>query len=234
MRLIAFDLDDTLYKEIDFLHSGYREIARQLTAKYSLPYERMYGMMLHPENNAFDDLNDYLKTSGCNVTEDVAWMVETYRSHRPDIALDHDTECVLAALAADSNNRLALITDGRLTTQTSKIEALGLLRYITPENISISEAVGKKKTSRLPFARMMSLNPDCTGLFYIGDNPVKDFYWGNLLGWTTVQLNDDGRNIQRQNIVIPRQYHAHISIDAITSLPEIIRQAPLPPHRAEL
>lgn len=234
MRLIAFDLDDTLYKEIDFLHSGYREIARRLSAKYALPYDRMYGMMLHPENNAFDDLNDYLKTSGRNVTEDVTWMIETYRTHRPDITLDHDTERVLAALAADSNNRLALITDGRVVTQTTKIEALGLLRFISPENISISEAIGKKKTSRVPFSRIMALNPDCTGLFYIGDNPVKDFYWGNLLGWTTVQINDDGRNIQRQNVVIPRQYHAQTSINTITSLPEIIRQTPPPPHRAKL
>ena len=32
MRVVVFDLDDTLYKEIDYLRSAYRYIARQLAA----------------------------------------------------------------------------------------------------------------------------------------------------------------------------------------------------------
>lgn len=223
MRLIAFDLDDTLYKEIDFLHSGYREIARRLASKYSLPYDEMYRIMLNDAGNAFDDLFRFLQSSGLPVTENIPWMVDTYRTHKPDISLDDDTLRTLSCLASAPCNRLALITDGRTVTQTAKIETLGLPEYIPADNISISEAIGREKSSRLPFDRMMDINPDCSRYYYIGDNPAKDFYWGNRLGWTTIQLRDDGRNIQRQNIVIPEEYQAAITIGKITDLLDIIK-----------
>ena len=35
-KIFIFDLDDTLYKEIDFLYSAYREIAGWIELKFSL------------------------------------------------------------------------------------------------------------------------------------------------------------------------------------------------------
>ncbi len=222
MNLIALDLDDTLYKEIDFLHSGYREIARQLSADFGLDYNVMYDMMIHPRNNAFDDLDMYLRQHDVPSDINISWMVNVYRIHYPDIKLDNETEHTLKLLAGFPENRLAIITDGRITTQQAKIDALGLHRFIEPELISISESIGAKKSKKFPFERMMSLNPDCDKFYYIGDNPAKDFYWANKLGWTTIQLNDDGRNIQKQNIVIPSPYRARHSINTISDLQKII------------
>jgi len=37
-KIFVFDLDDTLYKEIDFLYSAYREIARWVFKGYLFVY----------------------------------------------------------------------------------------------------------------------------------------------------------------------------------------------------
>ena len=43
-KIFIFDLDDTLYKEIDFLYSAYREIAGWIELKFSL--KGIYAFML--------------------------------------------------------------------------------------------------------------------------------------------------------------------------------------------
>ncbi len=35
---------------------------------------------------------------------------------------------------------------------------------------------------------------------YVGDNPKKDFIAPNSLGWLTIGLRDDGRNIHKQDL----------------------------------
>lgn len=59
--LVAFDLDDTLYKERDFVISGYRAIARKLAeASTAFNYDEMVHVMAHAPLNPFDSLAEYL------------------------------------------------------------------------------------------------------------------------------------------------------------------------------
>lgn len=46
----------------------------------------------------------------------------------------------------------------------------------------------------------MNRYPDCHGFTYVGDNLKKDFIAPNALGWLTVCLKDDGRNIHKQEV----------------------------------
>ena len=41
-NIIVFDLDDTLYKEVDFLYSAYRHISNMIESKYGI---NIYGEM---------------------------------------------------------------------------------------------------------------------------------------------------------------------------------------------
>ena len=43
-RVVVFDLDDTLYKEQDYLLSAYREMASKIESRYAL--EGVYDNML--------------------------------------------------------------------------------------------------------------------------------------------------------------------------------------------
>lgn len=205
-KLVVFDLDDTLYKERDFVASAYNTIASLLAEKYNLNVVEMIEIMTNAPINPFDSLAEYLKqysdNSGVAIAEDIPWMIDTYRFHKPTLMLDEEICTTLTQLVADGF-RFGVITDGRTVSQMNKFYALGLDAYFDSSLVLISEAIGADKSQPDAFRRMMKQNPDISQFYYVGDNPAKDFLWPNRLGWTTVQLNDVGRNVHPQSIELP-------------------------------
>lgn len=219
-RLVCFDLDDTLYKEIDYLKSAYREISVYAIGhcqEDSMPlaakaYATMFAAYLDGEN-AFEKLNIFL---GLDIP--VREYLKIYRGHFPDITLSMDTVLTLDALKS-SGYVIGLISDGRSLQQRNKIGALGLQRWIRAEDMVISEEFGHEKPCLDNYKLFESRFPECEEFVYVGDNPVKDFIAPNILGWRTICLKDDGRNIHRQDFDT-------ISVSAqpetiVKSLPEI-------------
>ena len=191
-RVVVFDLDDTLYKEQDYLLSAYREIAAQTESRFGFEgvFDCMYEWWQEGEN-VFRRLIDTY-TLGISMDE----LLTIYRSHIPAISLDEDTKCLLERLYQRAD--LGLITDGRRLTQRHKIEALGLSAYMDEKDILVSEETGFEKPSEVPYRHFMERYPSCT-YYYIGDNPAKDFIAPNHLGWISICLLDDGRNIHPQD-----------------------------------
>lgn len=221
MKLIAFDLDDTLFSEQEFVQSSWRCIAKKLTAKYGLPYSVMIEKMSNADN-AFDALDSYLE-SNLNLLEreDVSWMIETYRNHRPDISLPHEVVKLLETLV-NTGYTLAIVTDGRSTTQRNKIRSLGLDRYVADDMILISEEIGDDKLSGIPFKMLDRLKPSLK--CYVGDNPAKDFYWPNKLGWLSVMLNDSGHNLHPQMLSDTKsEFRPQKTIDRLSQLIDILK-----------
>ena len=201
-RVICFDLDDTLCKEIDCLKSAFREIA-EYSAEHchgcSVPVavlaHKAYDVMIaayQEGQNAFDVLNTFL---GLDLP--IADYLYIYRNHKPKIALCEDVVRTLDALKAEGV-RIGLITDGRSVQQRNKIEALGLGRWIENADIVVSEEFGSEKPALANYEYFMKRYPECHDFTYVGDNPRKDFVAPNALGWMTICLKDDGRNIHRQ------------------------------------
>lgn len=70
MIIVCFDLDDTLYKEIDFLKSAYQEIAGYAAGQCTGSSDsvtilalKAYNRMLNAYSggqNAFEELNNFL------------------------------------------------------------------------------------------------------------------------------------------------------------------------------
>ena len=143
--------------------------------------------------NAFEELNKFL---GLDLP--IADYLYIYRNHKPNIALCEDVVRTLDALKAEGV-RIGLITDGRSVQQRNKIEALGMGRWIKNEDIVISEGFGSEKPALANYEFFMKRYPECQDFTYVGDNPRKDFIAPNVLGWMTVCLKDDGRNIHRQD-----------------------------------
>lgn len=194
-KIVCFDLDDTLYKEIDFLKSAYHEIATSVGHPELLPHMLQW---YKAGDNVFQKLNKYLN-KGTPISE----YLEMYRNHYPTISLSDGVEDVLNELKY-RETILGIITDGRSNSQRNKIKALGLERWIEEKNIIISEEFGSEKTDEKNFRHFVELYPG--GSFtYVGDNPQKDFVVPNRLGWQTVMLKDDGRNIHQQGNV-PKEF----------------------------
>lgn len=198
-QVVVFDLDDTLFRERDFCRSGFRFLCNPErcanldleTFPSSEDLEMLAAKMdmeLTGRRNPFAPYEDFFLPLFRPTSFNLKDHIDEYRSHYPEaLHLADGVESVLDYLSGNGI-RMALITDGRSTTQRRKIEALGLGRYIAPEMIFISEETGHDKYSRKMFAEVVRMFPEARGFFYVGDNPRKDFYHPNLLGWTTVQV----------------------------------------------
>mgnify|MGYP000364290653 CR=1 FL=1 len=134
-----FDLDDTLYKEIDFVKSGYFEIAVKLSSGTN--QNLIYNAMLSTYKQGGNAIQ-----AGINLSENTLYtcsdLIHTYRLHIPHISLDFDTKHLLKVLI-NSGYKLGLITDGRSNTQRNKLNSLGI-EHIFSE-IIISEEFGSEK-----------------------------------------------------------------------------------------
>ena len=212
MKVVCFDLDDTLYKEIDFVESAYREIAESEKRPDLLP-----KMMCWQKNgeNVFFHFN---KAIGKETS--ISEYLKLYRSHYPTISLSAGVEDTLNELK-HRGITLGLITDGRSISQRNKINALGLDQWFDNENIIISEETNFEKTEE-PNFRYFVKKYQGAGFAYVGDNPKKDFIVPNRLGWNTVMLKDDGRNIHKQEAV-PAENMSQITITSINELLDFIK-----------
>lgn len=215
-RVVVFDLDDTLYKEQDYLQSAYCEIAAVVESRYGAPRnicDQMFRWW-QKGDNVFQQLIDTYKLE---LTIDE--LLTIYRSHIPTIRFDDTIRNLLDRL--HQHSVLGIITDGRSMTQRHKVDALGLSAYIDEHDILISEETGYEKPSDKPFRWFMEYYPSRT-YYYIGDNPAKDFEAPNRLGWTTICLLDDGSNIHRQDFNLPLKMLPQYRISQLTEIENII------------
>lgn len=194
--VLAFDLDDTLYSEYEYACGGFAAVASYLEtcglADASASADAMQKALRAGEN-PFEALGlpDNILRSHLEK------MLHEYRTHKPCIHLRGCMADLLPA-AASRGVVMAIITDGSSSRQRAKIKALGIEHYFKPGDILISEEQGCDKHETLMFRMLVDNYPEASHFIYVGDNPAKDFYWGNILGWTTVCLSDDGFNIHPQ------------------------------------
>ena len=183
--LLVFDLDDTLYKEIDFLISAYKEISQDLSSEnWQFLFAEMISIY-RLGKNVFEFLSKKYNTN-------VEVLLSKYRNHFPNIKLSENTKEFLETIKS-KNIVCALLTDGRSITQQNKIKALELEKYFD-NNIIISEEFGSTKKEGKSFLYLDEKFSDFDK-FYIGDNIEKDFIIPNSLGWETICLIDDTKNI---------------------------------------
>lgn len=206
--VVAFDLDDTLFRERDFCRSGFHFLCD--SARYSdltgdlLPItedlEKLYEEMekcLMERKNPFEPFETYFRP--LYIASGKEWNLQThiadYRNHIPkNLQLAEGVGELLEALS-QKGVKLALITDGRSGTQRRKIEALHLDSFFAPDLIFISEETGVDKHSPEAFAQVVRKFPEASGFYYIGDNIAKDFYNPNLLGWNTIKVPFNSDNV---------------------------------------
>lgn len=217
--VVVFDLDDTLFKERDFLCSAFREIAGTLAANASGNTDEIFAEMLlwrARGENVFEKL-----TARFGVP--VAELLKRYRAHVPATLppAPHARE-TLAALRSRGAIP-ALMTDGRSRTQRAKLHALGFEEFFADADILVSEEFGSEKLSPRNCEFFAKKFPDAA-FCCVGDNPKKDFLVPNALGWKTVCLLDEkAENIHPQNFdAVPAEALPQYKIRSLSELPKIL------------
>ena len=206
--IIVFDLDDTLYKEIDFVKSGFAYIAHSMAIPYiadELITQWRNG------TNAFQFIIDKH-----NLKISVSELLDIYRHHIPSISIEHSVAETLDYLIPN-NKILGIISDGRSITQRNKIEALGLYKWIAPDKVIISEEFGSPKPDPRNYQFFMNKYP-YRSYTYIGDNLLKDFITPNKLSWQTICIKDNGQNIHSQDLEVENQYAPQKTVKFISEI----------------
>jgi putative hydrolase of the HAD superfamily len=199
--VLAFDLDDTLYKEIDFVRSGFAAIVSAAVPAELFDLE--LARMLAERNTEINPLDSLFTRYPYGIS--VKEMVAIYREHLPSLSLPLSLRRLFLTLRS-AGVRTAVITDGRSITQRNKIRALELEPFI--DITIISEEIGSEKPSARNFEALVNAFGD-GDYFYFADNPIKDFLTPNQLGWTTIGLLNDGRNIHQQSRSLPKEHLPH-------------------------
>jgi putative hydrolase of the HAD superfamily len=124
-RIVVFDLDDTLYPEIEYVRSGFRAVAFALEERFDVHAEEAFALLwralqVHGRGKTFDRV---LEELGVHSRTAVRSLVATYRGHDPRIALPGESRAVLGRLA---DRPLYLVTDGHKAVQARKLAALGI------------------------------------------------------------------------------------------------------------
>lgn len=222
--VVAFDLDDTLYPELDFLKSGYRAVTTDtlplIDKGFSPTPDHLKEAMMSKYNAGLNPF-DWLATQVKPLPEGfINGCVHTYRFHTPDISPFPGVRELFTRLTTEGI-RIVIITDGRARTQRNKLSALGLLQFIAPANILISEETGADKTTIIPWQIVVRRYPNASRFVYVGDNPAKDFLIPRTLGWLTVGLRDMGYNIHPQLAETPK-HEPQIWLQDITELSDFL------------
>ena len=208
---IVFDLDDTLYKEIDFVKSAYIYINNYVKIRYNIDLSKNIKKCLDDGISFFDLINSRLNQDQSFPIEK---YLEIYRFHFPKIKLSDDTTVFLDKILKH-NLEFSIITDGRSISQKNKIKALGLDDLA--KNVIISEETGFEKPHLNNFKILDRIYPN-KKLIYIGDNTSKDFLAPNSLNWDTICLLNNGQNIHPQDFNLKIDYLPKIKVNNLTEI----------------
>jgi len=225
IKTVIFDLDDTLYNEIDYCKSGFHAVAAFLAEQHDSPpadcvFDAFWKQF--SEGNRKTIFNAVLDQFGIAFDDSlIRKLVEVYRTHVPKITLPDDSRDVLDQLK--TKYTLALLTDGFLPAQQLKVQALGIEKYF--KSIIYTEQLGRDfwKPSTAGFEKLLQiLNAKPQNTAYVADNRKKDFIAPNKLGFFTVQLIRPAR-LHTKSSEEPDAAPQYV-IDKISELPALLEK----------
>ncbi len=176
LRAIVFDLDDTLYPEIECVRSGFRSVAAWIEHKFDIWEQRAFEeiQLLFEGGSRGDTFDRWLVSRGFPPDEWVSQMVHIYRDHQPRISPFPEARELLQRLG--NCYRLGLVSDGNVDVQQRKLTALGLASFF--DVVAFSDDWGRqaRKPSPKPLKHALSvLGTTGREALYVADNPLKDF-----------------------------------------------------------
>lgn len=231
LRAVLFDLDDTLYRERDFVDQSFRSVAKVMAGYLSAKGKpgRGQGLPGESEEELFGQMIELMEQEGrgeifnrlCeryDVDIPVQELVKIYRETKPVLELYPDGEELLGWLE-DRKIKTGLITDGNAAVQRNKIEALGLDRRL--DVVLASYDLGLRKPDKGVYVyclEKLECRPE--EAVYIGDNPLKDFIGARKLGMKTVRIiRPEGLHMWREE---EEGYGADVTVHLLTELKEWI------------
>lgn len=212
IKAVIFDLDDTLYSEIDYVKSGFAQVANCLP-QIPQAFEKLWDAFISGK----PAIDTVLAESGIQERDTKDQCLSVYRNHFPDIKLYSGIDTLLTVLR-QRNVKIGIITDGRPEGQRKKIEALGLNEKI--DSIIITDELGGvkfRKPNDISFRIMQTrFGFPYEEMLYIGDNLAKDSIAPQTLGMQWIHFNN------KESIYYTKNTGLDISVSTVAELTEML------------
>lgn len=185
--VLIFDLDDTLYEELTFVHSGFKAVAEFLSPLLNVSSAQLHSELIKRlEAGRGAIFDDVIKKHDPVSKSLVNQCLTVYRLHQPNIYLYPDA---VRCLDRFKKQPLYIVTDGNKIVQANKAKALGVLDRVKKVIITHQYGVHNAKPSVYCFEKIRNLEKtEPQNMVYIGDNPSKDFVGLKPLGYKTVRI----------------------------------------------
>ena len=188
--IIAFDLDDTLYDEIDFVNNGFDSVASYLKKKYGVNKKNTLTFL--NKNFLVDrkkkNINLLLSSLNLKVSKnEFKFIINLYRYNKKKNKIKKAEFNLLRKLS--TKRPIYLVTDGNPKVQQLKVKKLNIKKYF--KNIYYTSLFGKKahKPSLKVFSHIIKKEKQkFKNLIYVADNPFKDFKNLNKVKATTIRI----------------------------------------------
>lgn len=193
LKVVVFDLDDTLCSEKEYVFSGYAAVARWLRERYEASFDvaaRMRELFETADRRkVFDQI---LIEMGQEPTQElIQAMIRCYRTHEPAIDLFDDAKRALQRW--QGRFQLSLISDGPLEMQERKVAALGLEKRFSPIILTGGWGDAYYKPHHRAYEQVEQAHGVAgSSCLYIGDNPAKDFVACNQRRWRSIRIRRPG------------------------------------------
>ncbi len=190
IKLLIFDLDNTLSSEHEYVLSGFRAVADYVSNKRNLSKEEIFNSLCESflgngRGRNFDELKEKFPLDDISIEE----LVRVYRGHLPELKLYPEAEPVLRSLS--KKYKLTILTNGAVEVQKRKVQALQLEQYF--DKFFFAQENGKEfeKPHKKVFKDVLtSFEVEAHEALMIGDDIVCDIGGAKEAGINSILIRE--------------------------------------------
>lgn len=242
MKAILFDVDDTLYDQVQPLKAAYKFILQtpidlekllSLNTKYSgILFEKARRQKTPLKQLYIERAKSCMSEFGIEISDEQATLYqERYIQAQKEIQVSNTIEELLN-FCIKKGIFLGIITNGLSDHQREKIETLNLERWIKKENILVSSDVGVEKPNAKIFhcaRQKMQLEAlPLDDIWYVGDSFQNDITGSKKAGWKAIWYNRRNEKPTCQDII--PDYIVKTDEELFRLVKKIINERPLDHH----
>ena len=231
LRAVLFDIDDTLFSTTEFARRARANAVRAMVdAGLDLPVEVVQKELDEVISEFTSNYEHHFERLVQRMPSQATRRVNPALIVAAGVVAYHDTKfrelapypdvVPLLTWLAEAGVRVGVVTHGLTVKQAEKLVRLGLVRYLDPKAIFISDQIGiSKPNPKLYLAALRELGLQAREVMYVGDNLEHDVAPPKSIEMVTVWARRGSKHPSSNPAIVPD----HV-VDNFKELEKILRE----------